>query len=62
MEFGVEFERNGSAKCNNFSEGSFKPKSFECGGGVQLELLVFTVLRIILKIITLRKVLDRIEQ
>ena len=26
MEVELEFERNGFAKCNNFSEGSFKPK------------------------------------
>ena len=26
MEVGLEFEYNGFAKCNNFREGSFKPK------------------------------------
>ena len=68
MEVGLEFEHNGFAKCNDFSEDSFKPKKdthvirvWEEGHNSNYPVLVFTVLRSILKIKS-REVLDRIEQ
>ena len=58
-EVGLEFERHGSAKCNTFSEGSFKPKKYTRVIRVRVEGHNSNYLKYFKK---LWEVLDRIEQ